>query len=80
MEFGVRINCHPNSTVMDVIVIFVEFFGELVMHHNSSLNLSYDMPNECNTALVTPSQKTNGSDRIEMLEMKLLHPTVMVCS
>lgn len=80
MEFGVRINCHANSTVMDVIVIFVEKCFELVMHHNASLKLSYDIPNECNTALVTPSQKTNSSDLFEMLEMKLLHPTVTVCS
>lgn len=44
--------------VVVIIVIFVENCFELVKHHNASFKMSYDIPYEYNTALVTPlSQK-----------------------
>lgn len=67
------------ATVIVIIVIFVEKCFELVMLHNASLKMIYVIPNEYNADLVTHTTKTNGFDCIELLEIKLLLPTVPFC-
>lgn len=37
------------------------------MYHNGYLKMSYDTPNEYNTALVTPVSKVKGFDHLEPL-------------
>lgn len=59
------------ATFIGIIVIFVEKFFELVMHHKASLKIKYDID--------TPVSKTNGFDSVQLLEIKFLIPTVPFC-
>lgn len=64
------------ATVIVIIVIFVEKWFELVMHHKASLKIKYDS----DTFSDTPVSKTNGFDRLQLLEIKFLLLTVPFCS